>query len=204
MKRPSDRDRKPTLIKTLNLFIFNYITKNDTKTKFKNGDHFNFLKFCNIYSKSHISYFIKYDILDEVLDEKKHIIISAVILFLKETFILNFFFVTIIDFNKNCIDLNIKLVPIQFFHSLYCLLSFYFCTFLVLLLYYLVFLLYCLICYSLRKFYDYSYTRLIASALWLYNNFIFIFFTAGIEICLLRWFVFIIYLLCFLMDLVFI
>ena len=34
-------------IKILNLFLFNYITKNDTKTKFKNGigDHFILLKF---------------------------------------------------------------------------------------------------------------------------------------------------------------
>ena len=42
-------------IKILNLFLFNYITKNETKTKFKNGisDHFTLLlKFYNIYSKS--------------------------------------------------------------------------------------------------------------------------------------------------------
>jgi hypothetical protein len=41
-------------IKILNLFLFNYITKNDTKTKFKNGisDHFTLLKFYNIYCKS--------------------------------------------------------------------------------------------------------------------------------------------------------
>jgi len=118
--------------------------------------------------------------------------------------------VTMIDFNKNCIDLNIKLVPIHFFHISYWLLNDYFCIFLFLLLFFLVLLLYCLICYSLSKFYDYSIippayyiTHLIASALWLYNNFILIFFCAGIENCLLRWFVFIIYLLYFLMDLVF-
>jgi len=37
-----------------NIFLFNYITKNDTKTKFKNGisDHFTLLKFYNIYCKS--------------------------------------------------------------------------------------------------------------------------------------------------------
>jgi hypothetical protein len=42
------------LILILNLFLFNYITKNDTKTKFKNGisDHFTLLKFYNIYCKS--------------------------------------------------------------------------------------------------------------------------------------------------------
>jgi hypothetical protein len=41
-------------IKILNLFLFNYITKNDTKTNFKNGisDHFTLLKFYNIYCKS--------------------------------------------------------------------------------------------------------------------------------------------------------
>ena len=40
-------------IKILNLFLFNYIIKNDTKTKFKNGiDHFILLKFYNIYCKS--------------------------------------------------------------------------------------------------------------------------------------------------------
>jgi len=41
-------------IKILNLFLFYYITKNDTKTKFKNGisDHFTLLKFNNIYCKS--------------------------------------------------------------------------------------------------------------------------------------------------------
>ena len=40
--------------KILNLFLFNYITKNDTKTKFKNGisDDFTSLKFYNIYSMS--------------------------------------------------------------------------------------------------------------------------------------------------------
>jgi hypothetical protein len=40
-------------IEILNLFLFNYITKNDTKTKFKNGIsyHFTLLKFYNIYCK---------------------------------------------------------------------------------------------------------------------------------------------------------
>jgi hypothetical protein len=39
-------------IKILNLFLFNYISKNDTKTKFKNGirDHFTLLKFYNIFT----------------------------------------------------------------------------------------------------------------------------------------------------------
>ena len=34
-------------VKILNLFLFNYITKNDTKIKFKNdiSDHFTLLKF---------------------------------------------------------------------------------------------------------------------------------------------------------------
>jgi hypothetical protein len=38
-------------IKVFNLFSFNYITKNDIKTKFENdiSDHFTLLKFFNIY-----------------------------------------------------------------------------------------------------------------------------------------------------------
>ena len=41
-------------IKILYLFLFNSITKNDSKTKFKKGyiDHYTLLKFYNIYSKS--------------------------------------------------------------------------------------------------------------------------------------------------------
>jgi hypothetical protein len=36
----------------LSLFLFNYVTKNDTETKFKNGIRDHLLKFYNIYSKS--------------------------------------------------------------------------------------------------------------------------------------------------------
>lgn len=45
---------------------------------------------------------------------------------LENIFVSSFFSVSMIDYSKNCIDLNIKLVPIQFFNlSIYYLLAFY-------------------------------------------------------------------------------
>ena len=67
----------------------------------------------------------------------------TVFFFLSENLIVSHFFaISMIDFNTNCITLNIKLVPIVFFDiSIYYLLAYYFfflCTFLIYIIPYFI------------------------------------------------------------------